>query len=116
MVRLDETTWLKAGIEFTDGKQHLSTVATHEFSDWSLVPLTEQPDEVHLRLTRYGTAVRVEYALPSGQFQLVRLAYLPLLPSVDIGVMCCSPERADFEARFTGFTVHEALPPALHSE
>lgn len=34
--------------------------------------------------------------------------------SVAVGLMCCSPQRAGFEARFTDFAVRDAIPRALH--
>ena len=40
MVRLDETTWLKTGIEFVNGVHYLSAVVTRDYSDWSVVPLS----------------------------------------------------------------------------
>src|SRR5438132_821474 len=39
MVRLNETTWMKCGIEFIEGAQHVSAVVTREYSDWSIVAL-----------------------------------------------------------------------------
>ena len=41
MVRADQRTWLKCGIEFTDGRQHASAVVTRDWSDWSLMPLND---------------------------------------------------------------------------
>ena len=43
MVRVDETTWIKSGIEFVNGIHQLSAVATREYSDWSVVPLPDYP-------------------------------------------------------------------------
>ncbi len=112
MLRLDERNWIKAGIEFTDGKQHLSAVVTRDYSDWSVLPLATDPGEVRLRISRYvsqatATGVRVEYALGEGAFQMLRLAYLPPSPTAIVGPMCCSPQRGGFIARFRSFEIGE---------
>lgn len=107
MVRLDERNWIKAGIEFTDGKHHLSVVVTREFSDWSVLPLPEAPTKIRLRMSRYGDALRVEYALGDGGFQMLRLAYLPPEGAAFVGPMCCSPQRAGLVVTFRNFTIGE---------
>jgi regulation of enolase protein 1 (concanavalin A-like superfamily) len=114
MLRLDETCWIKAGIELSDGKQQLSAVVTRDYSDWSLLQLPEQPEAVWLRVTRHGTAIRIEYSLDGTHFEMFRLAYLPWRESIDVGVMCCSPQSADLEVSFTGFEVRAAIPRMLH--
>ncbi len=43
MVRLDETVWLKCGVEFVDGVQQASAVVTRDHSDWSVAPLPGNP-------------------------------------------------------------------------
>ena len=63
MVRLDETTWLKTGIEFVNGVHYLSAVVTRDYSDWSVVPLYSYPGSLRLRLKREGGAVTIEYSL-----------------------------------------------------
>ena len=37
MLRIDHENYIKAGIEFVDGKFNLSTVVTHKTSDWSVI-------------------------------------------------------------------------------
>jgi regulation of enolase protein 1 (concanavalin A-like superfamily) len=115
MVRIDERNWLKTGVEFVDGKRLLSCVVTREASDWSIVSGFDAPDVLQIRLTRKGTAVQVEWApANSTRFETFRLAYFPLSDAVMVGPMCCSPQRAGFEARFEGFHVGPPLERGLH--
>ena len=115
MVRLDERTWIKAGIEYAYDRQNLSVVVTREFSDWSVLPLPTAPAEIGLRLTRHGSAIRVEHSLDGIRFDMLRLAYLPPHEPVAVGVMCCSPQREGFAARFEGFRVGPPISPQLHA-
>jgi hypothetical protein len=113
MLRLDAEHWLKAGIEYVEGRRMLSAVVTREFSDWSTVPAFEAPDPLRLRLSRHGSAVRVEWASAAG-FAMLRLAYLPERAAALVGPMCCSPERAGLEVRFADFRIGEPIPRDLH--
>src|SRR4051794_15656016 len=63
MVRQDETTWLKTGIEFVDGVQYMSAVVTRDYSDWSVDALTGSPAAIWLQLKRRGTAIEVHFSL-----------------------------------------------------
>ncbi len=117
MIRIDEKNWVKTGIEYTDGVTHLSAVATRDFSDWSVMPLPWAKDRpLALRLTRHAEAVRIQFKDEDegDRWQMLRLAYLPPTPSVQIGVMCCSPQRQGFEAMFHTFNVGPAIDRALH--
>jgi len=40
MIRADETTWLKTGIEFVESVRYISAVVTRDYSDWSVVKLS----------------------------------------------------------------------------
>jgi hypothetical protein len=112
MLRLDERHWIKTGIEFVGGRRTLSCVVTRDASDWSMVPGFDAPESIRLRLTRRGTAVHVEWApAGDGAFEVFRLAYFPASNPVLVGPMCCSPQRAGFEARFEGFGVGPAVEP-----
>jgi regulation of enolase protein 1 (concanavalin A-like superfamily) len=113
MLRVDERTWVKTGIELTDGVPHVSAVVTRDRSDWSMVALPDYGGRLTLRVTRHGDAVRIQFRRGAG-WQMVRLAYLPIGPTCLIGVMCCSPERSGFTARFTDFSVGAPISPALH--
>ena len=115
MMRIDALNWIKAGVEFVGGRRLLSCVVTREASDWSIISGFDAPEVLDLRLTRQGTAVHVEWALPnSTTFETFRLAYFPLADRVLTGPMCCSPQRAGFEARFDGFSVGPPVERELH--
>ena len=63
MLRADERTWLKTGVEYFEGKPRLSTVLTLGLSSWAVASLPDNTDEIALRLTRRGDAVVIRYAI-----------------------------------------------------
>lgn len=105
MVRLDAANWLKCGIEFVEGVQQVSAVVTREYSDWSVVPMPQNPTSLWIRLTRRGTAVEVQYSLDGEQYTMLRLAYLTSIETINVGVMCASPEGKGFPMTFEGFKI-----------
>jgi regulation of enolase protein 1 (concanavalin A-like superfamily) len=107
MVRADETTWMKTGIEYVEGVQHVSAVVTRDYSDWSVAPLPENPPALWLRVTRQGGSIEVHYSLDGKQYALLRVTYLAPGP-VNVGVMCASPDGPGFTTTFEGFAVHGA--------
>jgi regulation of enolase protein 1 (concanavalin A-like superfamily) len=109
MVRSDERSWLKTGLEVTSGAVQLSTVLTRDDSDLSVVPVPGYGGELTLRLTRFGSAVCVHRGDGQGGWQLVRLGHLDMADTVEVGVMCCSPQRAGLEVTFRGFRVGEPI-------
>ena len=115
MIFVDDRTWLKAGIEFTDGALHFSVVATREDqSDWSVMPLAGAAgDPVTVRVTRHGEAIRVQVK-GDEEWRLVRLAFLPMPETVEVGPMCCSPTRGGLEVRFTRFEIGPPISRELH--
>jgi len=117
MLRVDERTWIKTGIEFTDRMMHFSVVVTREISDWSVIPLPDATpaDPLRVRLTRHGDAVRVQYSLAGRPWHMARLAPFPAVPA-RVGIMACSPERAGFEAEFSDVTVGPAISRQLHAD
>ncbi len=63
MVRLDETIWLKCGIELLDAVQQVSAVVPRDVSDWSVVPLPAPPTTLRLLVDRVGGTIEVRYGL-----------------------------------------------------
>jgi uncharacterized protein len=115
MVRLSESHWVKVGVEFTDGELCLSAVVTNDNSDWSITKLKADPRGCRIRLTRHGEAIRVQYFdWEQDRWFPLRLAYLPTTSSIDVGVMCCSPEREGFEVTFSDFVIGPPISRQLH--
>jgi regulation of enolase protein 1 (concanavalin A-like superfamily) len=110
MVRASERTWLKCGLEVTGGSVHVSTVFTRDFSDVSMAEMGHVPGPVAMRVSRFGEALAVHCRAGERPWQLLRLGYLDMAETVDVGVMCCSPSRAGLEATFRDFTIGPAMP------
>lgn len=104
MVRADEETWLKCGIEYVDDRQHASAVVTREFSDWSVVPL-EDPDSVRFRVDRTDETVEVFFAAGDDEFTMIRQGYLCEDEALAVGPMAAAPQGDGFACTFEGFTV-----------
>ena len=105
MVRVDESNWIKCGIEFVDGVQQASSVVTRDFSDWAVIPLPQNPPSLWLRLTRQGMALEAWYSLDGERYNLLRLTYLPMPETASVGLMCASPDGPGFTVTFEGFTI-----------
>ena len=105
MVRVDEKNWIKTGIEYVNGVQNVSAVVTREFSDWSVVPRTDSPESVWLRLKREGNFVQIEYSFDGSKYEMLRLAYFPPGVKVQIGMVAAAPGKESFEVRFDHFSV-----------
>ncbi len=103
MLRLDEETWLKCGIEFVEGVQYASAVVTRKYSDWSVVSLPQNPSSLWVRLERKGGTVEVKYSLDGEQYTMIRLAYLTEAETVQVGPMCASPQRDSCSSETDGF-------------
>jgi regulation of enolase protein 1 (concanavalin A-like superfamily) len=109
MVRVDEHTWLKTGVEYVDDRMHFSTVITLERSCWAIADLPRTASEVALLVARRGDAVEVRYGVDGAESQLAALVYLPPDASVLAGVMCAAPEGSGFQATFHDFTITPAV-------
>jgi len=107
MVRIDEQTWLKCGIEFMDGQQYASTVITRDYSDWSIVPLPN-PREIWIECERKKSTLTIKYSLNGTDYQLMRQAFLPNETEQQVGMMCAAPQGEGFDVVFEGYTLTNA--------
>lgn len=116
MVRHDETTWMKCGIEFTDDAKHFSVVVTRGHSDWSAFRIDHDFEAMSVRVTRNGDALFIQYKTDSmAEWRMARLAYFPPeLSDLSVGLMACSPQREGFEVEFTEFRLGPPLSRDIH--
>jgi uncharacterized protein len=100
MLRADEQTWLKTGVEFFEGRPRLSTVLTVGWSSWMVADLPAGLDEVALRVSRRGDAVEVRYAIGEGPAELAALVFMPPDRELLAGIVCAAPEGTGFSVTF----------------
>ncbi|MCM0675776.1 DUF1349 domain-containing protein [Micromonospora phytophila] len=116
LVRVDERTWVKTGVELSDGELQLGAVVTREFSDWSLAPVPEWAGrEVTVRVSRAGDALTIRARVDDEPWRLVRLAPLDPTAEATAGPFCCAPLRAGLAVRFSGWRQGPA-DTAVHPE
>ncbi|KAK4570460.1 hypothetical protein LTR86_002540 [Recurvomyces mirabilis] len=114
--------WIKAGIEFFEGKPALGVVGTDRFSDWSLAPMpgAGQDDQRTARFeaVRDGTTLWV-YVVVGGERQALREVKWAFLDEgedgdgveMKVGVYAAKPtpdagdEKAGVEVNFEGLEV-----------
>lgn len=116
MLFVDGENWMKCGVEYTDGAMHFSVVVTRDDqSDWSVLKLARPVDgAVTLRLTRHAEALRVQLQDPDGSWQLVRLCFLRMGETVEVGPMTCSPTGEGLEVSFSRLALGEPISRELH--
>lgn len=103
MVRLNESYWMKCGVEYVEGKWNVSAVVTREWSDWSIIALSQR-DPVFIRVRRRGSSFEAYYSMEG---ILYRQAYLTDSPALDVGLMIASPVGQGFTALFEDFVLKE---------
>lgn len=108
-LRVDDTEWIKAGIESSDGATSLGAVVTRGLSDWSLGQVSGWAGRtVTVRASRSGDAVTVRAKVDEEDWRLVRVAPLDPEAAVTAGPYCCAPSRAGLVVHFTSWRVTEA--------
>ncbi len=105
MLRIDHENYIKAGIEFVDGKYNLSVVVTHHTSDWSVIQLDKPVESVWIKAVRRLDAVEIFYSFNDKEYTMMRNAWLQDNHPVMVGMMGACPDGNGFEARFEGFSI-----------
>lgn len=114
MVRLNEQTWLKAGIEYNDGMPMISSVLTHGSSDWAPSCFSGDPSDFWLRVTVSEGVLRLQYSTDGVTWPLLRLAAFPHAERYRVGPMCCTPQRQGLRVRFSEWSLSAPLGRDLH--
>ena len=105
MIRIDHENYIKAGIEFVDGKYNLSTVVTHKTSDWSVITLDESIPYIWIKAVRRLDAIEIFYSFDDKEYVMMRNAWMKDNTPVQIGVMAACPDGDGFEVTFEHFKV-----------
>ena len=105
MLRIDHENYIKAGIEFVDGKYNLSAVVTHHTSDWSIIPLEKPVPFVWIKAVRRLDAIEIFYSFDDQEYTLMRNAWMQDNHPIMVGLMGASPDGQGFEARFEHFSI-----------
>jgi uncharacterized protein len=114
MVRVDNKRWVKAGIEMSDGRAMLSSVLTNGKSDWATGPYEHDARSFWMRATVAKGVLRLQVSADGKTWPLVRLAPFPEAAAYQVGPMCCTPERAGLNVRFSEFRLTPPLGKDLH--
>ena len=105
MLRADKENYIKAGIEFVDGKYNISCVVTHHTSDWSVITLDKSIDYIWIKAVRRLDAVEIFYSFDDKNYVMMRNCHLADNTPVMVGMMAACPDGNGFEARFEGFKI-----------
>lgn len=114
MVRVDETCWMKAGIELSDGRAMLSSVVTIGQSDWATNPYEGNPEDFWIRATVKAGVLRLQVSNDGVTWALMRLCPFPVSERYTVGPMTCSPERGGLKVSFSGWRLGPPLDKQLH--
>ena len=105
MLRADKENYIKAGIEFVDGKYNISCVVTHHTSDWSVITLDKAIDHIWIKAVRRLDAVEIFYSFDDKNYVMMRNCHLADNTPVMVGMMAACPDGQGFEARFEEFKI-----------
>jgi regulation of enolase protein 1 (concanavalin A-like superfamily) len=114
MVRIDAQRWVKAGIEFSDGRAMLASVLTDWRSDWATAPYEHEAGDFWMRATVSNGVLRLQASADGKLWPLMRLAPFAKANSYLVGPMACTPERAGLKVVFSTFRVTPPLGKDLH--
>lgn len=114
MVRVDDSRWVKAGLELSDGRAMLSSVLTDGRSDWATSPYHSDPSDFWMRATVEHGVLRLQISSDGATWPLMRLCPFPTADRYLVGPMACTPEREGLRVRFSDWSLSSPLGKTLH--
>lgn len=105
MLRIDHENYIKAGIEFVDGKFNISAVVTHHTSDWSVITLDQPVPFIWIKAVRRLDAVEIFYSFDDENYIMMRNAWMQDNIPMRVGLIGACPDGNGFEAKFEHFSV-----------
>ncbi|SEB61013.1 hypothetical protein SAMN04489806_1276 [Paramicrobacterium humi] len=103
-LRIDDETWIKAGVEYADGQPQVGAVVTLGRSDWSVAPVPDWAGRlITVRLSRARESVTVRARVDDKPWRLVRVAPLPENAKAEAGPFVCAPTRSGLEITFASW-------------
>ena len=105
MLRIDQENWLKAGIEYVDGKYNLSVVVTHQKSDWSVITLEKSIDHIWIKAKRRLDAVEIFYSFDDKEYTMMRNCWMQDNCPMMVGPVAACPDGEGFSAKFSNFKI-----------
>ena len=105
MLRIDHENYIKAGIEFVDGKYNISAVVTHHTSDWSVIQLEKPVEAIWIKAVRRLDAVEIFYSFDDVNYTMMRNAWMQDNVPMQVGVMAACPDGKGFDVKFEHFKV-----------
>ncbi len=115
MLRVNEKTWIKTGLEYVNEKINISTVVTNVRSDWSVIELNNIPKSMWIKAVRRLDSVEMSYSFDDKVYTTMRQTWFPDNTQVMVGMAAASPDGDGFEALFQDFSIKH-LPDARRLE
>jgi regulation of enolase protein 1 (concanavalin A-like superfamily) len=104
LVWADDETWIKSGLEHSDGELQVGAVVTRGMSDWSLAPVPDWAGKVvTVRASRGPDAITLRARVGDDPWRLIRVAPLTASGPVAAGPLVSAPSRPGLTVRFTRF-------------
>ena len=114
MVRIDEQHWVKAGIEFCDGRPSLGSVLTLARSDWATGIFDGDAGDFRIRATVAKGVLKLQASADGRVWPILRLCPFPVAERYLVGPMACTPERSGLEVEFSDLTITHPSTKELH--